>query len=137
MSLFPKTFGGMDLEGKGKRLVTIGPKKYVFVKESGDYEWKANGIRARQNIHVDVLTMFERVLAGNVEQVDHWAITAGADFELRHSVPGEYKKLRFICLKGAVEDDGIRWWKDEVEFTEHAERIHPIGFIPKKSCKRL
>ena len=83
-------------------------------------------------MHVDVVAMFERVLVGSVEQVDHWTITAGADFELRHSVPGEHKKLRFICRNGAVEDDAIRWWNDEEEFADHVDRIHPTDFRPGK-----
>ena len=122
----------MDLEYVGIRLITIGLKKYAFIKENGDYAWRTSGIRARQNIHVDVVAMFEKVLVGGGEHVDHCAITAGADFELRHSVPGEHKKLRFIRRKGAMEADTIRWWNDDEEFADHVDRIHPTDFRPGK-----
>ena len=86
---------------------------------------------ARCNARVDVLDKFEKVLQGNVESVDYFSITAGSDFHLRHT-EGASKKLRFICLKGAVEgekgDTRIRWWKDEAEFAAHARSLVPIGW---------
>ena len=88
-----KTFGGMDLESDlknlGIRLIVIGPKKYALIKQNGNYEWRANGIRARHNTHVDIVALFERVLGGSVEELINWSITACVNFELRHSLEGE------------------------------------------------
>ena len=106
-------------------------------QKNGDYSWHANGIRARCNIRVDVLSKFVSVLNGKVETVSHCAIQAGANFELHHSEEGLTKKMRFICLKGAVEgsypagENGnlrIRWWKDEAEFVQYASSIRPVSF---------
>ena len=129
----------MDFQRSGKRLIVIGPKKYAFVKESGDYEWRANGIRARHNPHVDIVVLFERVLKGSVEQLDNWSINACVNFELRHSLADEHKKLRFICRKSVVERDTIRWWRDEAEFADYVDRAHPEGYKPgqlKKEKKK-
>ena len=127
---FTKTFGGMDFEGLGIRLIVIGPKKYAFIKPNGDYEWRANGIRARNNPHVDIVALFERVLKGSVEQLNNFSINHMVNFELRHSLAEEHKKLRFICRKGAVENDAIRWWRDEAEFADFVHRVHPEGYKP-------
>ena len=131
-----KSFGGMEVEGEGVRTVTIGPNKYVFIEESGNYTWAANGIKSKQNSGEDILAKFESVLEGNTEKVYHFAIQAGSDFELRHTKPGLCKNLRFICLKGAVEGseqtgpDGlrVRWWTDFAEFEEYCKDLKPIGF---------
>ena len=66
------------------------------------------------------------MLDGTIESVDHFAIQAGSDFELSHNKTS--KKLRFICLKGAVENNQIRWWKDREEFCLHCKSLKPIGF---------
>ena len=134
-----KTLGGMELEGVFKRLLTIGPKKYVCVEENGDYEWHANGMPAKANVQVDVLNKFESVLSGKTETIDYFSITAGKDFTLRHT-DGASKKLRFICLKGAVVDGGIRWWNDREEFAAYARSIAPMGwedFSKKDLSKEL
>ena len=89
----------MVIEEEGKRCTTIGPKKYALSQYNGDYSWHANGIRARCNIRVDVLSKFVSVLNGKVESVSRWAIQSGANFELYHSEEGLTKKMRFICLK--------------------------------------
>ena len=99
-------------------------------KTKGDYSWHANGIRARQNAHTDILNLFEQVLAGKVVETNFFSITNGAGYQLFHSEPGLTKKLRFICLKGAVEDGAVRWWKDEQEFAEYCRRLVPIGCEP-------
>ena len=104
------------------------PKKYAFVYENCDYTWHANGIRATQNVREYILSKFESVLSGNLEEADHCAIVVGSDIELRHSEPGTTKKLRFICLHGAVEDGGIRWWEDKEEFDSHCHSAKLIGF---------
>ena len=131
-----KTFGGMKLEGVYKRLVTIGPKKYACVKEDGSYDWAANGLPAKCNTNVDILAKFERVLSGKVEEADYFSITAGSDFELRHTT-GAKKRLRFICLKGRVEDGAVKTWESYEEFQEHARKIQPVGWdvvIPEKDA---
>ena len=100
--------------------LSYGLKKYAFFKDlEGTYEWRANGIRARHNVHVDIVALFERVLGGRVEELINWSITACVNFELRHSLEGEHKKLRFICRKGAVENEAIRWWRDEEESDDY------------------
>ena len=51
----------------------------------------------------------------------------------------EHKKLRFICRKGAVENDAIRWWRNEAEFADYVDRVHPEGYKPgqlKKEKKK-
>ena len=121
----------MELEDTCSRLLTIGPKKYACVHEDGSYHWNANGLPAKCNTKTDVLAKFERVLKGSVEDADYFSITAGSDFELRHTT-GASKKLRFICLKGKVEGEGqdtrIRWWDSEEEFKAHARSLTPIGW---------
>tara|TARA_Y100001963_G_scaffold154732_1_gene244166 strand:- start:726 stop:4754 length:4029 start_codon:yes stop_codon:yes gene_type:complete len=120
-----KTFGGMENEGVYKRLVTVGPKKYVCVEADDSYEWHANGIRARQNTKLDILKHFERVLAGEIVETDYFSITASKDFKLTHTTQAK-KKLRFICLKAAVEGDRLRWWKSEDEFKAFAASLTPL-----------
>ena len=105
-----KTFGGMELEGIYRRLVTIGPKKYACIKDNGTYEWACNGLPARHNTKTDVLGKYLKVLGGKVVDADYFSINATTDFRLLHTT-GASKKLRFISLKGAVEDGCIRWWK--------------------------
>ena len=95
-----KTFGGMVLEEVGTGCLNIGPKKYVVDHEDGSYSWHANGIRARQNVGLDIRTLFVNALRGETGKVSHFAIQAGADFQLRHTEAGESKKARFIYLKG-------------------------------------
>ena len=63
-----KTFGGMVLEEEGVRAFNIGAKKYVVEHDGGSYSWHANGIRARQNVHLDIRAMFEAVLRGQIEK---------------------------------------------------------------------
>ena len=70
-----------------------------------------------------------------------FSILSRVDFQLCHSAPGDTKKIRFICLKGALEgsypsaadptaknDLRIRFWKDEAEFEAHAANHKPIGW---------
>ena len=133
-----KTFGGRELEGVFSRLVALGPKKYITIKEDGSYHWNANGMPAKCNSKLtcppegsseDVLAKFEKVLTDRVvEQVDYFSISHNF-FELRHSV-GAKKNLRFICLKGPLLDDGrsIGWWQDEAEFEAYARSLKPIGW---------
>ena len=59
---------------------------YAFVKAGGDYEWRANGIRARHNPHVDIVALFDRVLKDSAEELNIWSINAMVNFELRHSL---------------------------------------------------
>ena len=72
--------------------------------------------------------MAPRWLQGSVEQLNSWSINAMVNFELRHSLAEEHKKLRFICRKGAVENDAIRWWRDEAEFADYVDRVRPEGY---------
>ena len=95
-----KTFGGMALEEEGVRTLNIGAKKYVVEHDGGSYSWHANGIRARQNVHLDIRAMFEAVLRGQIENVCHFSIYSCVNYQLRHTEPGVSKKVRFICLKG-------------------------------------
>eukprot|EP00966_Prymnesium_polylepis_P012858 295784-Prymnesium_polylepis.1 len=60
-----KTFGGMELEGEYRRLVTIGPKKYACIKDNGTYEWACNGLSARHNTKTDVRDKYLKVLGGD------------------------------------------------------------------------
>ena len=99
----------MELEELGKRFVTLGPTHDLLINNDGGYSWAANGIRAKENIKSDLLAKVECMIDGTIENVDHFAIQAGSDFELSHNKTS--KKLRFICLKGAVENNHIRWWK--------------------------
>jgi len=122
-----KTFGGMELEGEYRRFVTVGPKKYCCVKDDGSYEWACNGMPAKSNTQTDVLRKFEAVLEGQVVNIDYFSINATFDFKLMHTT-GASKKLRFLSLKGAVEDNGIRWWKNEQEFVEYAAGVTPVGW---------
>ena len=128
-----KTFGGMELEGCYKRFVTVGPKKYCCVKEDGTYDWACNGMPARSNTQTDVLRKFEAALQGEVVDIDYFSINATFDFKLLHTTDAS-KKLRFLSLKGAVEDGKIRWWRDEREFVEYASGIAPVGW--EKSVRR-
>ena len=117
----------MELEGEYRRFVTVGPKKYCCVKDDGSYEWACNGMPAKSNTQTDVLRKFEAVLEGQVVDIDYFSINATFDFKLMHTT-GASKKLRFLSLKGAVEDNAIRWWKNEREFIEYAAGVTPIGF---------
>ena len=78
-------------------------------------------------------------------------ILSRADFQLCHSEPGETKKFRFLCLKGALEGTypsaaephaentlSIRWWKDKAEFEAHAANHKPIGWetVPEEKPAR-
>jgi predicted GIY-YIG superfamily endonuclease len=122
-----KTFGGMELEGEYRRLVTIGPKKYACIKDNGTYEWACNGLPARHNTQTDVLGKYLQVLNKEVVLAEYFSINATTDFRLLHTT-GASKKLRFISLKGAVEDGSIRWWKTEDEFREYASNITVVGW---------
>jgi predicted GIY-YIG superfamily endonuclease len=126
-----KTLGGMECEGVFNRFVCVGPKKYCCVEANGDYEWHANGVRARQGVDVDVLKTFERILAGSTEHLPHFSMTAQKNFEIRHSTDAS-KTVRFICLKGALRGEGrdvsLRWWRDFTEFGLHAMSLKPIGY---------
>ena len=106
---------------------TVGPKKYCCVKDDGSYEWACNGMPAKSNTQTDVLRKFEAVLEGQVVDIDYFSINATFDFKLMHTT-GASKKLRFLSLKGAVEDNGIRWWKNEQEFVEYAAGVTPVGW---------
>lgn len=131
-----KTLGGMELEGTYHSFMSVGPKKYCCVKENGDYEWAGNGIRARTNAGTDLLETYRSVLNDRVEEVAHFSITSGRDYTLTHTSEDAVKRIRFICLKGALEEGAhpitgerqlrIRCWKDEKEFAEYASRLRPI-----------
>ena len=127
-----KTFGGMEAEevcgsATFTRLVTIGPKKYACITEDGSYHWNANGVPAKQNTRMDVLReSSEPVLDGETVNTNYFSINAGANFQLAHTT-GATKKLRFICLKGAVENGGIRWWKNYDEFAAYAGSLVDVG----------
>ena len=58
---------------------------------------------AKSNTQTDVLRKFEAVLEGQVVDIDYFSINATFDFKLMHTT-GASKKLRFLSLKGAVED---------------------------------
>ena len=122
-----KEFGGMELEGKYKRLITVGPKKYACVKADGSYEWACNGLPAKANAKTDILSQYESVLAGEVVMTDYFSINATSGFRLHHTEQAQ-KALRFICLKGRVKDGGIRWWENEEQFREYASGVTPVGF---------
>ena len=129
-----KTFGGMAEEGVYKRFVSVGPKKYICIEENHCYDWHCNGLPARHNTELDVLGTFEKVLAGEVQTVDHFSINAMTNFELRHTLQDCSKQMRFLALKGAVENDTgevkdqrIRFWNDEREFIEYCGKIQMIG----------
>ncbi len=132
-----KTFGGMELEGQYRRFVTIGPKKYCCIKDDGSYEWACNGMPAKSNTESDVLAKFEEVLAGKTVDIDYFSINASYDFNLLHTT-GAKKSLRFLSLKGAVEDGRIRWWKDENEFVTYAAGVAPCGWekIARKNLRK-
>ena len=66
--------------------------------------------------------------------IDYFSINATFDFKLPHTTNAT-KKLRFLSLKGAVEDGKIRWWRDEREFMEYALGICPIGW--EKRTRRI
>ena len=76
-------------------------------------------------MQVDVLSKFEAVLGGKTEDIDYFSITAGKDFTLNHTT-GAKKKLRFVCLKGALTNvgKGIRWWRDRAEFASTRSTSH-------------
>lgn len=121
-----KSFGGMELEGVYERFVCVGPKKYICIKPNGDYEWHCNGMPARHNTKLDVLNCFEKVLQGETQSVPYFSINAMTNFELRHTT-GATKQMRFLALKGAVENGMIRFWKDEQEFVDYCHSIQLIG----------
>jgi predicted GIY-YIG superfamily endonuclease len=121
-----KTGGGMVLEGEFVKTRVLGPKKYATMKANGDYEWHCNGVPARSNTHVDMWEIFGQVLHGETVPVNYFNIALRNDYKLCHSTDAE-KKLRFICLKGAVEDGGIRWWQNEDEFRDYAATLVPAG----------
>ena len=125
-----KTFGGMELEGVYNRVITIGPKKYICVGDDY-YEYKANGIPARHNTERDLLAVFERVLEGKEvgapQEVGYFSIKAQSNFTLKHT-SGATKRLRFIMLKGSLdEDDTLCFWKNEGEFESYASNLRSIG----------
>jgi len=139
-----KTFGAMELEGVYAQFLTVGPKKYVCVKPSGDYEWHANGINARTNTKLDVLTTFQDVLRGDTKDIPHFSITAMKNFEVHHSVE-QAKRLRFICLKGRVDgndlDMCLRWWREPAEFALYTLSLQPVGMTrapqqPSRNARR-
>lgn len=125
-----KIVGAMELEGIYASFLTVGPKKYVCPKSSGDYEWHANGINARTNAKLDVLNSFQDVLNGQTKVISHFAITAMTNFEVHHSIE-QTKWLRFVCLKGHVDgtslDMCLRWWREPAEFALHALSLQPVG----------
>ena len=43
------------------------------------------------------------MLECSAEELHNFSIQAGRDFELRHSQPGLTMRMRFLCIKGAVE----------------------------------
>ena len=129
--------GAFEAEHKGngyQRLITIGPKKYIVLSRDEDgterMEWKGNGIQAKENAETAEGTMldtFEAVLNGEVCEVDYFRIGSKPNSQLEHTVDAK-KKLRFLCLKGCVDnEDGkperIEWWKDAEEFAAYAKSI--------------
>ncbi len=72
-----------------------------------------NGGFPRKNMSVTM----EQELHVQLPDIDYFSFNATFDFKLMHTT-GASKKLRFLSLKGAVEDNGIRWWKNEQEFVE-------------------
>ena len=140
-----KTFGGMVLEEVGKDALNIAPKKYAIGHEDGSYSWHANGIRARQNVGLDIRTISENALCGEVGTVRHFSITSLVNFQLCHTEEGESKQVRFLCLKGAIEgeynderkDLRIRWWKHKEEFEEFASCLRPIGFGKERAATQI
>ena len=90
----------MELEETGHRTLNIGPKKYVVEQKDGSYTWHANGIRAKQNVGVDVRASLVSAFRGEAEKVNHFAINQRVDFQLCHTEPGESNKIRFVCLEG-------------------------------------
>ena len=125
-----KTFGGMELEGTYKRLITIGPKKYIAVG-ADYYEFKANGIPARHNTDRDLLRTFERVLHDRETQdVGYFSIKALTNFQLEHTT-GATKRLRFIMLKGRLDETGcIQWWRNAGEFEEYCSGLVSVVSPP-------
>ena len=129
----------MELEGVYRRIVTVGPKKYCCIKEDGSYDWACNGLPARSNPQTDVLSQFEKVLSGETVSLDYFSINTTSEFGLCHTTNAT-KKLRFLSLKGAVEDGAIRWWKDERGFVEYASGVTPVGWermTPKRQKEAL
>jgi predicted GIY-YIG superfamily endonuclease len=126
-----KTFGGMELECTAERLLTAGPKKYLTVEADEDgghtYEFRANGIPARHNVDRDILETFESVVHDReTRDVGYFSIKAESNFSLTHTT-GATKRLRFIMLKGAVEETergpAVRPWKNEAEFVTYAQSL--------------
>ena len=72
------------------------------------------------------LAFVELIIVTSVD-IDYFSINATFDFKLLHTTDAT-KKLRFLSLKGAVEDNKIRWWRDEREFVQYAAGISPIGW---------
>jgi predicted GIY-YIG superfamily endonuclease len=121
-----KTGGGMVQEGVFSKTRIIGPKKYACMEANGDYEWYANGVPARNNVHEDMWERFGEVLEGKHIYVDYFSITTAIDYRLHHSTEAK-KLLRHICLKGSIEEDAIRWWRDQEEFKTYAESLIASG----------
>ena len=120
-----KEFGGMDLEDEFKGFLTLGPKKYIGIQENGDYTFHANGIRASSNVHRDILSEFNKVLDGEIIKTDHFNFVT-VDFCPSHA--NDPKNLRWMTLKGSVEDMCLKWWPDEEAFFKHASSLQAIGF---------
>ena len=72
------------------------------------------------------LAFVELIIVTSVD-IDYFSINATFDFKLLHTTDAT-RKLRFLSLKGAVEDNKIRWWRDEREFVQYAAGISPIGW---------
>ena len=148
-----KTLGGMDLEGAYKRMRVAGPKKNICEEASkiadliseyadteeyaielynlfpGDYVFVANGVRASEVTKIDIGAEFNKVLNGEQIQLNHFSILGTSDFELHHTTEAK-KTVRFLCLKGQLNEDkkGLSWWNTESEFCEHAKSLKPIGW---------
>ena len=139
-----KEFGGMELELTFQWSIQIVPKKYLCIVERDDgthtVHWKANGIPARHNAAVDIVSKFESVLHGAEEQMHYFSMDAKANYSMTHTHKDATVKIRFICLKGRAcgedgtpcDEDGatphhLRWWRSETEFKDCMSKVREIG----------
>ena len=127
-----KTFGGMECEDEHgyTELLTCGPKNAAYKHADGGYSWFGNGIRARENVELDIWEAYKEVIYGGMVTVNDFSICSTADLNLTHTTDAT-KKLRFICTKGPVTGEGsetrIGMWKDVRQFEEYCAGIVPMG----------
>ena len=116
-----KTFGYMEIEGVYNYYCSVGPKKYI-VEANDYYEYRANGIGAKQNINVPIKERFERLIFDKKAiQVNHFSIKCQKGIsKLIHSYK-DTKKINPLFFKGRLENKTeVKLWKNEAEFASNA-----------------